>query len=126
MRSVILFQPMMGYYDKVARDLPAALLSVASYIHDKYEVIIIDQRVPEWKERLDVTKKMFKVGYPAIDTCALAYIYLPTERQNLNALREHFDISTDRAHSADTDVVVAAAQAYVNALNRLVSSEGSC
>ncbi len=29
-------------------------------------------------------------------------------------------------HSADTDVVVAAAQAYVNALNRLVSSEGSC
>ncbi|WP_320668324.1 2-isopropylmalate synthase [Prochlorococcus sp. MIT 1307] len=28
-------------------------------------------------------------------------------------------------HSADTDVVVAAAQAYVNALNRLVSNEGS-
>ena len=28
-------------------------------------------------------------------------------------------------HSADTDVVVAAAQAYVNALNRLVSTEGS-
>ena len=61
-------------------------------------------REPEWKERLDISKKMFKVGYPAIDTCALAYIYLPTERQNLNALREHFEISTDRAHSADTDV----------------------
>ena len=28
-------------------------------------------------------------------------------------------------HSADTDVVVAAAQAYVNALNRRVASEGS-
>jgi len=28
-------------------------------------------------------------------------------------------------HAADTDVVVAAAQAYVNALNRLISSEGS-
>ena len=28
-------------------------------------------------------------------------------------------------HSADTDVVVASAQAYINALNRLVSSEGS-
>ncbi len=28
-------------------------------------------------------------------------------------------------HSADTDVVVAAAQAYLNALNRLVSNEGS-
>jgi len=59
---------------------------------------------PAWKERFDISKKMFKVGYPAIDTCALAYIYLPTERQNLNALREHFGISTDRAHSADTDV----------------------
>ena len=29
-------------------------------------------------------------------------------------------------HSANTDVVVAAAQAYVNALNRLISSEGDC
>ena len=28
-------------------------------------------------------------------------------------------------HSADTDVVVASAQAYVNALNRLISSQGS-
>ena len=28
-------------------------------------------------------------------------------------------------HSADTDVVVASAQAYVNALNRLLCSEGS-
>tara|TARA_B100000579_G_scaffold360311_1_gene317504 strand:+ start:1179 stop:1538 length:360 start_codon:yes stop_codon:yes gene_type:complete len=27
-------------------------------------------------------------------------------------------------HSADTDVVVAAAQAYINALNRLVAAEG--
>lgn len=29
-------------------------------------------------------------------------------------------------HSADTDVVVAAAQAFINALNRLVSSKGTC
>ena len=28
-------------------------------------------------------------------------------------------------HSADTDVVVAAAQAYINALNRLISSSGN-
>ena len=27
-------------------------------------------------------------------------------------------------HSADTDVVVAAAQAYINALNRLVAAQG--
>ena len=58
MRTVILFQPMMGYYDKVARDLPAALLSVASYIHDKYEVVIIDQRVPGWKIKLNSALKM--------------------------------------------------------------------
>ena len=47
---------------------------------------------------------MFKIGYPVIDTCALSYIFLPTERQNLNALREHFNIDTERAHSATTDV----------------------
>lgn len=61
-------------------------------------------REPEWKEKFDASKKMFKVGYPAIDTCALAYLYLPTERQNLNELRSYFGINTDRAHSADTDV----------------------
>ena len=45
-----------------------------------------------------------QIGYPAIDTCALAFIFLPTERQNLNALREHFNIDISRAHSSDTDV----------------------
>jgi DNA polymerase III epsilon subunit-like protein len=48
-------------------------------------------------------KKSFKIGYPAIDTCALAFIFLPTQRQNLNAVREHYNISLDRAHSAQTD-----------------------
>jgi DNA polymerase III epsilon subunit-like protein len=47
--------------------------------------------------------KNFRIGYPLIDTCALSFIFLPTERQNLNALREYFDIDTSRAHSADTD-----------------------
>jgi DNA polymerase III epsilon subunit-like protein len=47
--------------------------------------------------------KFFKIGYPAIDTCALAFIFLPTQRQNLNAVREHFNISQDRAHSSLTD-----------------------
>ena len=48
--------------------------------------------------------KTYKIGYPQIDTCALAYLFLPTERQNLNALREYFEIDTARAHNADTDV----------------------
>jgi len=52
---------------------------------------------------LDQKEKVFKIGYPAIDTCALAFIFLPTERQNLNALREYFDIDKSRAHSSDTD-----------------------
>jgi DNA polymerase III epsilon subunit-like protein len=55
-------------------------------------------------ERFDPSLKLYKIGYPAIDTCALAFLYLPTERQNLNALRDHFDISKDRAHNAETDV----------------------
>ena len=48
-------------------------------------------------------KKTFKVGYPIIDTCALAYLFLPTERQNLNELRQYFNISTDGAHEAVKD-----------------------
>ena len=47
--------------------------------------------------------KNFRIGYPLIDTCALSFIFLPTERQNLNALREYFDIDASRAHAADTD-----------------------
>lgn len=49
------------------------------------------------------SEKSFKIGYPAIDTCALAFVFLPTQRQNLNAVREHYGISVDRAHSALTD-----------------------
>ena len=81
----------------------------------------------EAKRAQKITKDngLYKMGYPQIDTCALSYLFLPTERQNLNALREHFEIDTSRAHSADTDVVVAAAQAYINALNRLVSLDGT-
>ena len=56
------------------------------------------------REKITPENKTYKIGYPQIDTCALSYLFLPTERQNLNALREHFGISLDRAHSADTDV----------------------
>jgi len=43
-------------------------------------------------------------GYPLIDTVSLAWLFLPTDRQNLNACREHLGIDPSRAHSADTDV----------------------
>jgi len=55
-------------------------------------------------QRSDVKNKIFKFGYPLIDTCALAYLFLPTQKQNLNALREHFNLSTEHAHTADGDV----------------------
>ena len=61
-------------------------------------------REPRPGERYGSGNKLFKAGYPAIDTCAMAYLFLPTERQNLNALREYYNIDTSRAHSADTDV----------------------
>ena len=48
-------------------------------------------------------EQTFKVGYPIIDTCALAYLFLPTERQNLNELRQYFNIRTDGAHEAVKD-----------------------
>jgi len=45
-----------------------------------------------------------RFGYPLIDTVALAWLFLPTERQNLNACREHLGISTSRAHECENDV----------------------
>ena len=64
------------------------------------------QRYSGWKKggRTDFNEKIFRLGYPQIDTVALSYLFLPTERQNLNALREHFDISTEGAHEACKDV----------------------
>tara|TARA_B100000900_G_C20558278_1_gene707752 strand:+ start:674 stop:1261 length:588 start_codon:yes stop_codon:yes gene_type:complete len=61
-------------------------------------------REPKRNERFDEVEKLFRVGYPIIDTCALAYMYLPTNRQNLNELRDHFGISKENAHTADADV----------------------
>ena len=48
-------------------------------------------------------EKMFRFGYPIIDTVALAYLMVPSERQNLMALREHFGISKEGGHEAVKD-----------------------
>ena len=61
-----------------------------------------------WKEvnsasDVSAEEKTFKIGYPIIDTCALAYLFSPSDRQNLAALREHLDISSDGAHTALKD-----------------------
>ena len=60
-------------------------------------------REAQRNERVENGNSLYKIGYPQIDTCALAYLFLPTERQNLDTLREHFEIPAGRSHSADTD-----------------------
>jgi DNA polymerase III epsilon subunit-like protein len=61
-----------------------------------------------WKELKPGEKygsgnKKFNPGYPLIDTCALAYLFLPSERQNMNALREHFSIDKEGEHTPEKD-----------------------
>ena len=58
----------------------------------------------KWSRELSSSEKTYSFGYPKIDTCALAYLFLPTERQNLDTLREHLVIPTDGAHTAEKDV----------------------
>ena len=48
-------------------------------------------------------EKKYKFGYPAIDTCALAYLFLPYERQNLDSLRTSLSINTGESHDALSD-----------------------
>ena len=72
-------------------------LSHIRYVFKRYGWTEVD-RVAELEK-----EKRFKVGYPIIDTCALAYLFLPTERQNLNELREYFDISGAGEHEAVKD-----------------------
>ncbi len=56
-------------------------------------------------EKYGSGNKKFNPGYPLIDTCALAYIFLPSERQNMTALREHFEMSKDGAHTPEKDAM---------------------
>ncbi len=56
-----------------------------------------------WTREAAETDKTYSFGYPKIDTCALSYLFLPAERQNLDSLREHLDISTEGSHTAGKD-----------------------
>ena len=59
----------------------------------------------QWSRETPENTKTYSFGYPKIDTCALAYLFLPTERQNLDTLREHLSIPTEGAHAAEKDVM---------------------
>ena len=63
-------------------------------------------RYTDWKagNRTDPSQKIYRLGYPVIDTVALSYLLIPSERQNLMALREHLDICTAGSHEAIKDV----------------------
>ena len=56
-------------------------------------------------EKYGSGNKKFNPGYPLIDTCALAFIFLPTDRQNMTALREHFEMPKEGEHTAEKDVM---------------------
>lgn len=64
------------------------------------------ERQTGWRKggRTNFNERIFRLGYPVIDTVALSYLMIPTERQNLNSLREHLDITKDGAHEAIKDV----------------------
>jgi radical SAM superfamily enzyme YgiQ (UPF0313 family) len=58
-RKVVLFFPNTGFDIKgVSVDLPLAVLNLAAFIQDDFEVSIIDQRVePDWRARLSAELK---------------------------------------------------------------------
>lgn len=49
---IVLFQPCLGLYDAIARNIPVGLLSLARMLVKDFEVVIIDQRLPGWSEKL--------------------------------------------------------------------------
>ena len=64
------------------------------------------ERYTDWRRgnRTDYGEKTYRLGYPVIDTVSLAYLLMPTERQNLMALREFLEIEKDGGHEAIKDV----------------------
>jgi radical SAM superfamily enzyme YgiQ (UPF0313 family) len=53
---IVLMQPRVGYIDKMRSKpaMPLSLLHAASLVTDRYDVVLIDQRVhPDWRARLE-------------------------------------------------------------------------
>ena len=109
-----------GYNEAAWKDAPS-FEDVADTIVDKlrwgplvahnaaFDIAFVEsclERFTRWVKggRTDINENVFRLGYPVIDTVALSWMMLPTERQNLNALREHLDITTEGAHEAVKDV----------------------
>ena len=73
----------------------------------QFDINFIEESLQKagWKRDRNTSIQLstYKLGYPKIDTVALAWLLLPCERQNLNVLREHLGIDTSRAHDCVTD-----------------------
>lgn len=71
-QRVVLFFPNTGFDIKgVSVDLPLAVLNLAAFLHNDFDVAIIDQRVePDWRARLteELAKKPLALGVSAM-TC---------------------------------------------------------
>lgn len=52
-----------------------------------------------------VTNKLYRFGYPVIDTCSLAYLFLDSDYQNLDHLREHLNLDKTKSHDALYDTI---------------------
>lgn len=73
-------------------------------------------------EVLQNKEKKYKFGYPAIDTCALAYIFLPHERQNLDHLRTALSINTGKSHDALSDAM-ACREVFYNVISSKIDAD---
>lgn len=99
------------YFEEVAETIADKLAWGPLVAHNiKFDVshIVAAFKRRGWKElgrneSYYDAKNKYKMGYPLIDTCALAYLFTGSDRQNLNALREFYDIPLEGAHDAVKD-----------------------
>ena len=71
---------------------------------------------------IEKREKKYKFGYPAIDTCALAYVFLSHERQNLDHLRSALLLNTGGpGHDALSDTK-ACREIFYHIINKTLDS----
>lgn len=52
-KKIALVQPYVGIFDTLTLNIPIGLLAVSRYLHQDYDVIIIDQRMKQWRQRIE-------------------------------------------------------------------------
>lgn len=75
-KNIILISPISGIFDSLYKAIPLALLAISRKIdRNKYNIIIIDQKMPGWKGKLKrvLLKDIFLVGITALTGHQLHY-----------------------------------------------------